>query len=265
MKCLLLRFDAPLISFGAPMVDQYGVVQRFPALSMLTGLFGNALGWDHRDTGLLTELQDRVRYAARIDRRGEAIVDYQTVDLGKPWMLPEKAGWTTAGRIAVRGGGSSEGTHIRFRHYWADSVHTVAVALVDDRTPTIGDIATALQSPARPLFLGRKTCLPATPIFHGLVEAPSLLVALSVETRVARGDDGPLAATWWVDDGAKEVEAGRSTNGKGAALHESAVGGGLGARFVAVTDERDWKNQVHVGRRTMIEGMIDVDSSGDPR
>ena len=44
VDALLLRLDAPLMSFGAPMVDSNGVIQEFPALSMLTGLLGNALG-----------------------------------------------------------------------------------------------------------------------------------------------------------------------------------------------------------------------------
>ena len=97
MKVLLLRFDAPLVSFGAPMVDHNGIVQSFPALSMLAGLLGNALGWDHRDAVKLAVLQERIRYAARIDRRGEPLVDYQTVDLGQQWMLPRRAGWTRNG------------------------------------------------------------------------------------------------------------------------------------------------------------------------
>ena len=45
---LILRFDAPLMSFGGPMVDHNGVVQDFPPTSLLTGLIGNALGYEHR-------------------------------------------------------------------------------------------------------------------------------------------------------------------------------------------------------------------------
>lgn len=239
MKVILLRLDAPLVSFGAPMVDQNGVVQLFPALSMLTGLIANALGWDHRDARGLDGLQERIRYAARIDRRGEALVDYQTVDLGQAWMDPEKAGWTTHGRIARRGGASSEGTHIRFRHYRADSLHTVAVMIEGDQTPTIDEIASALAEPARPLFLGRKCCLPAMPILLRVVESTSAMAALAEAPRVAkqRGDPGPLPAWWWEGEDAT------------GAIGES--------RVVPVTDERDWANQVHVGRRPMREGCVD--------
>ena len=239
MKILVLRFDAPLVSFGAPAIDQNGVVQRFPALSMLTGLVANALGWEHRDTERLDALQERIRYAARIDRSGEALVDYQTVDLGTEWMLPENAGWTTRGHIAERGGASGEGTHQRYRHYRADSVHTVALTLVGTETPTLDDLAVALREPARPLFIGRKCCLPATPLLLDVVEAASLVDALASTSRISprRTAHGLLPACWWDGDDASRASG------------ES--------RIVAVTDERDWGNRVHVGRRFMREGHVD--------
>lgn len=243
MRVLLLRFDAPLVSFGAPMVDQNGVVQSYPPLSMLTGLLGNALGWDHRDDERLSLLQDRIRYAARIDRRGEAFVDYQTVSLGDDWMLGEQAGWTTRGRIAVRGGASGGGTHQRYRHYRSDSVHTVALTLTGDGVPSVDDLSAALREPARPLFIGRKCCLPATPIFLDLAHGPSLMAVLAATPRAARSDSGALPVTWW-EGGDPTVTLGES-------------------HLVAVSDERDWRNQIHVGRRLMREGHLQLTDGAD--
>jgi CRISPR system Cascade subunit CasD len=236
MRVVVLRFDAPLVSFGAPAVDQNGVIQAFPALSMLTGLIANALGWDHRDVDKLERLQDRLLYAARTDRRGEALLDYQTVDLGTDWMLPENAGWTTRGHIADRGGASSETTHQRYRHYRADSVHTVALTLVSDEPPSCDAVAEALRNPARPLFIGRKCCLPAAPILLDVVDGASLVGVLASVPRPRRADSGRLPAFWW--DGDDGTAAGDS-------------------RIVPVTDERDWRNRVHVGRRFMREGHVD--------
>ncbi|EQD38829.1 CRISPR-associated protein, Cas5e-type, partial [mine drainage metagenome] len=39
---LLIRLEAPLMSFGATAVDARGVIQRWPAASLLTGLCANA-------------------------------------------------------------------------------------------------------------------------------------------------------------------------------------------------------------------------------
>ena len=238
IHALLLRLDAPLISFGAPMTDHIGCVQRMPALSMLTGLFANALGYTHGDAHRLNALQNRLRIAARTDRSGSPIVDYQIVDLGQPWMDARSNGWTTRGRIMMRAGGNSSGLHIRQRHFLADSVHTVAVTLAQPGDkPTVDDLAASLQMPARPLFIGRKTCLPASPLFLRLTVAEDLLCALVEEPRHARSDSGSLPA-WW-DEGSDESVASSP------------------ARDIATTDERDWQNQVHTGRRLLREGLID--------
>lgn len=238
MRAMALRFDAPLVSFGSPVIDQRSVVQPYPALSMLTGLMANALGWDRRDSARLDALQERTRYAARADRRGEALQDYQTVDLGQPWMLPERAGWTTRGRIAGRSGSkeNATGTHIRHRDYRADSVHTVVLTVTGYDSPTIDDIAEAMRRPARPLFIGRKCCLPAAPILLAIVEGDSLLGILATVPRAGRADGGPLPACWWEDD-----------DGSGA------IGP---SRIVPTTDERDWSTRMHVGRRLMREGLV---------
>jgi len=101
MNCLLLRFDAPLMSFGAVVVDQLNPTWRFPGTSMLAGLLGNAMGWDHRDTPMLQNLQQRLRFAARWDAEPEPLTDYQTVDLGQDFMV--STGWTTRGYREDRG------------------------------------------------------------------------------------------------------------------------------------------------------------------
>ncbi|MCA3130465.1 MAG: type I-E CRISPR-associated protein Cas5/CasD, partial [Rhodocyclaceae bacterium] len=38
MDCLMLRLDAPLISFGGVVIDQINPVERFPGRSLLAGL-----------------------------------------------------------------------------------------------------------------------------------------------------------------------------------------------------------------------------------
>ena len=59
-RYLLLRLEAPLIAFGGETIDNFGVIRDFPALSMITGLFANALGWRREDCELHDRLQDRL-------------------------------------------------------------------------------------------------------------------------------------------------------------------------------------------------------------
>lgn len=243
MNVLLLRFDAPLMSFGAPIVDNQGEIQPYPALSMMTGLLGNALGVDHSEFDRLERLQERLRYGSRQDRRGRQIQDYQTVDLSKPYMDDDRA-WTTYHHRESRAGGSaSGGTHIRYRDYWADAVHTVAATLdPPDESPTLDDLESAVKHPARPLFLGRKPCLPADSLFAGRMQVDTLPDALVQAPLHDRAADGPTYPAWWPTH----------PDAKGPS-DESPLDEDLRE---PVTDRRDWQNQIHVGERWIVNGTV---------
>ena len=237
-EVLLLRLDAPLMSFGGTVVDERGVTEEAPTRSMLTGLLGNALGYDHRDAERLQRLQDRLCHAVRRDRPGRALVDFQTVDLGQPFL---GEGWTTRGiAVSRRGGSAATGTHIRRRHYQADAVFTVALTLEPAaESPDLARCAAALAEPERPLFLGRKPCIPSLPLVLGTVRTASLHAALLRAPFSARATkDGPWAA-WWPEVG------------------EPAPPAGAG-RLLPIYDERDWTNQIHTGRRFLWEGRIEA-------
>jgi CRISPR system Cascade subunit CasD len=174
---LLLVLEGPLLAFGGEAVDARGVIAEFPAASMLTGLLANALGWQRGDQDRLARLQARLRYAARIDRAGERLTDFQTAELGK-----DDKGWTTRGAPEGRAGGVNtyNAPHIRWRDYDADKRVVVALTLdAETESPTLADLAGALDEPARPLFLGRKPCLPEGRICGGVVTADDFLAALA--------------------------------------------------------------------------------------
>jgi len=232
------------VAFGGPAVDNLGVVDPFPGRSLVTGLPANALGWDHGDFDRLGRLQNRLRLATRCDRPGEPLLDFQTVDLGQEHL---DHGWTTRGRPESRGGGSAAaGTHIRYRHYRADSIHTVAVTLdPPGEAPTLDDLEQALDHPARPLFIGRKCCLPSTPLLAGRVPAASPLEALrdlprlpAERTEVEPGE--PLGVCWDAEEGDELGPVDQPDR-----------------RLLPVTDTRDWAAQVHTGRRLIWQGTLD--------
>ncbi len=235
---LLLRLDAPLMSFGGVVVDERGVTEPFPGRSMLTGLLGNALGYDHRDAAALRRLQDRLRHAARCDRPGSLLIDFQTVDLGQRFLTEA---WSTRGSVVSRRGGSAgTGTHIRRRHFWADAVFTVALLLDPEADePSLARCAAALAEPERPLFLGRKPCLPSLPLVLDLVRSDSLHEALRRAPLSERAVSGGPWKAWW-----PEVDEPPPPAGKG--------------RLFPISDERDWANQIHTGRRFVWEGRIEA-------
>lgn len=245
-RYLILTFEAPLMAFGDEIVDAYGKVRRYPGASNLTGLLANALGWTRAMRDAHQRLQDRLDFAVRIDRPGTEFRDFQTAQLGA-----NDRGWTTRGVVEGRAGGANtyNSPHIRYRDMIADAALTVALALDPaGEAPTLDALAAALDAPARPLFLGRKPCLPSRP-----------LLAAEPGNRFIKASDAfaaAMAAPFVVDDADKA--------GDGAEL-VGPVLNGLPRRFERrfVADQRNWVSGVHGGGRMFALGrMVHLDAKG---
>ena len=232
-RWLVLRLEAPLMAFGGIAVDHVGPVRDFPGSSMLTGLIGNALGWDYRDRNALQSLQDRLVFGARRDREGSRLTDVQNALLdGADW------GWTTHGAPEGRTGSSYTAPHRRRRDYDADAAVTVVLSLDPaDGAPRIEKIAEALDRPARPLFLGRKPCLPSRPLLDPgtarWVEAGNVHGALCALS----GAGQERRALWPAGEGPEDMEDG-------------------GDMAADLQDRRIWIRGLHGGSRRVIEGPV---------
>jgi len=215
---LHLRLTGPLLAFGGLAIDHVGPTRDFPAASMLTGLFGNALGWRRDETERHQDLQDRLVFGALIARQGRLLTDSQNARL-----KANDRGWTTWGRPDERAGATYDSPHRRRRDYLADHDCHVALRLEPGDGPDLVALAAALDRPARPLFIGRKPCLPAGRLFQGWLEAATVRAALE------------------------------SLGLPGRALWPASDADGGGTRF-DLQDLRNWRTGLHGGSRSMIEG-----------
>jgi len=169
---LILRFEGPMQAWGSEAIDPRRPSGPYPRRSALAGMIGNALGWRHTDPDGLNRLQDALRFAAREDRTPERMWDYQTADLSQ---LSGFGRWGPT----TPGGSVKAGTHILRKEYLADACFTIAMTLDRDYAEvSLKDVSRVLQQPARPLFLGRKSCPPAGPVVRGIVDAASPVAAL---------------------------------------------------------------------------------------
>lgn len=234
MRHLILTLEAPLMAFGGEMVDNYGVVRWFPAASMLTGLLANALGWRRTEAERHKRLQERLIFAARIDREpagGVGITDFQTVAISK-----KDSGWTTRGAAEGREGGNYT-NWLRYRDYLADMRVTVALRIEQASDgPGLDDMAAALERPFRPLFIGRKPCLPSVPLFEGFQEGETVLAALlAAPLRSRDGQRESIRVLWPAGEGVESVQPSR--------------------RYM-LTDERNWVSGLHGGGRSVCESAV---------
>ena len=238
MRWMRLQLRAPLAAFGGETIDAHGVIRDFPAQSMLTGLLANALGWTRSMREEHQSLQDRIVFGALWEQEVglSRMTDYQTAHLGK-----NDQAWTTRGTPVGRAGGHATyaGAHQRWRDYHTDLRVAVVLRLEPtDASPTLKDLATALDRPARPLFIGRKSCLPSGPIFDGWIEEAANVRAALQE--VAPQGAPPLPAFWSESEG---------TDGS--------------HRTTDVTDERNWLSGLHGGARRVCEGRIAASKDGE--
>lgn len=230
-RWLKLDLAAPMLAFGGVAIDHVGPTRDFPAASMLTGLFGNALGWQWRDRAAHQGLQNRLIFAAALLAEGQLVTDSQNVRLEK-----SDRGWTTWGAPEGRAGDSYDAPHRRRRDYLCDVEVLVVCRLAPGDGPDTDALdtdaldtealAAALDRPARPLFLGRKPCLPSRRLFAGWVEGDTAHAALAAAlTRAAR-------AQW--------------PEGEGPG----------GDRRRDLADLRNWRSGLHGGSRPVTEGRI---------
>lgn len=233
MRWLHIRLYAPFAAFGGNIIDVYGYTRDFPSKSMLTGMFANALGWTRTMYEEHQALQHRIVYGAIREHEPGVITDYQTAKLDKG----DKA-WTT-GVVAQRDGGpdSYKGSHQRWRDYHTDLKVSVVVRLEQGQeNPTLEELSEALNRPARPIFIGRKSCLPAAPVCGGIFDADSIISALQL---VAPKDAKNLRAMWPESEGRHDADV--VTN---------------------ITDERNWISGLHGGTRMVCEGRISAGNVG---
>lgn len=232
---LILRFEAPLLAFGGVTIDQIGVTRDFPAQSMLAGLLANALGWERTDWQNCQALQDRLIFAARRDHDDDSgrLTDSQNARLEK-----NDKGWTTRGEPEGRDGASYGAPHRRRRDYHMDARVMVALRLKPaDPQPNLDALAAALYRPARPLFIGRKPCLPSAPLLlPGRVTAPDAYAALLAI--VGKPDSAPrkMRALW--------------PQGEGPETGDNVW------RVIDLPDLRNWRTGLHGGTRQIVEGFV---------
>lgn len=143
MSTLLLRLAGPMQSWGDASRFTSRRTRSEPTKSGVLGLLAAAEGRRRADP---VEDLAALRFGVRSDQPGELMRDFHT------------AHHPLTGRSMP----------LSVRYYLSDAVF---VAGVQGDPGLIEALADALRSPAFPLYLGRRACVPSRPILIGVVEA----------------------------------------------------------------------------------------------
>ena len=159
MATLLLRFAAPMQSWGDESKYDIRHTRSEPSKSGVIGLLAAALGLK-RDSEEIPRLSAALRMGVRVDMPGRVIKDYQTARAPK---------YSSKGDLRHNADGSlimEDSPYVTSRYYLCDACFLVGLESEDENL--LNRLADALVSPCFPLFLGRRSCPPTLPLFLGI-------------------------------------------------------------------------------------------------
>lgn len=163
MAVLLLKLAGPLQSWGSSSRFTERGTEHEPTKSGVVGLLAAALGRYRTDP--VDDLA-ALRFGVRIDQPGTFLSDFQT---------EHKRKWDSQSARWVLSAKKDDTLPLTYRHYLADAVF---VAALEGDGELLQRCAEALDAPAFPLFLGRRSCPPTCRVLIGLFENVTLLQAL---------------------------------------------------------------------------------------
>ncbi|MDP8226012.1 MAG: type I-E CRISPR-associated protein Cas5/CasD [Candidatus Lernaella stagnicola] len=164
MSTLLLRLAGPMQSWGTRSRFSTRDTEREPSKSGVIGLLCAALGRPRHEA--IDDLAT-LRMGVRVDHEGTVCADFHTAGggrwKGKPYGVAKASGAVpTEANYAKM-------TVLSTRYYLADA--DFVVGLEGDEA-LLASLEGALKNPVWPLYLGRKSHVPAAPIRPLMVDQP---------------------------------------------------------------------------------------------
>ncbi len=159
LDCLALYLDAPLQSWGYQSRFDRRTSFSFPTRSGIIGIICAAMGIDREDAMGLQRFSNLKITMLMFQSRGR-LTDFHTV--GGGWDKKHDPGHivrTAQGKVGT--------TVITRREYLQDNKFG---ALVMGDMSLLKELETALLNPQWGIWLGRKSCIPATPVCQGIFQ-----------------------------------------------------------------------------------------------
>ncbi len=165
---ILFRLEGVLQSWGEHSRFDYRDSAPMPSKSGIVGMIGCAMGLK-RGSEHLFEISERIRMAVRCDRPGKTHIDYHTVTADRAILNAKgEAKKDSVGKVCK--------TIASYRTYLQDAFY---LAAIETDRELAKEIDQAFQNPCWPIYLGRKSCVPSSPVYIGIREYASLEEAMN--------------------------------------------------------------------------------------
>ncbi|MBI3045719.1 MAG: type I-E CRISPR-associated protein Cas5/CasD [Betaproteobacteria bacterium] len=171
MAFLVFQLQGPLAAWGEPAVGEYRGSADYPGESAVIGLLGAALGIRRDEEVAHAALRTGYGFAVGVQSTGRLLRDYHTAQVPGRSTLKDRPHATRRDELAVPK--HELNTILSTRDYRQDAACLVAVQAFDNAPHSLDELAKYLRCPRFVLYLGRKSCPPAAPLFPQLLDAPS--------------------------------------------------------------------------------------------
>ncbi len=146
MNTLLLRFSAPLQSWGSNSLYDRRETDSMPTKSGVIGILAAALGVKREESTNALEELAKLQFGVRIDQAGTKTEDFQITKMG-----------------------DKINSNLSYRVYLNDAIFLVGLGC--ENVSYLEKLEYALKNPQFPLFLGRRACPPTQPFVLGIRES----------------------------------------------------------------------------------------------
>ena len=177
MAFLVFQLQAPLSSWGDTAVGEYRGSYDHPGESALVGLLGAALGIRREDESAHAGLRIGYGFAVGVLSPGQLLRDYHTVQVPGRAALKGRPDATRRDELAVPK--SDLNTILSTRDYRQNASSLVAVLARENAPYTLQNLADKLRQPRFVLYLGRKSCPPAAPLYPQVIDVDSARAAFN--------------------------------------------------------------------------------------
>lgn len=169
MDFLVFQLQGPMAAWGDTAVGEFRPSLDAPGLSSLVGLLGAALGLRREDEAAHAALRDGYGYAVGVQAAGRLLRDYHTAQVPGQTSLKKRPHASRRDELALPR--DELNTILSTRDYRQDAACLVAIQPRGEAPYSLVELAEVLRCPRFVLYLGRKACPPAAPLFPQVISA----------------------------------------------------------------------------------------------